>query len=170
MDFQNPSGPPKPIIPTSKIHGANAILPQCRSTHDAWLDRDIQIGVFENTNWMLFKNLGDGDELGVSSSVQTLVRLVHASPNDLTVVDEDTANGCFVMREGKFGLQCISFEFKFVDFEAGGTYHFYCFPHRPLMDCSVPRWRFHCFNVLLLRMYLMKRRCTIHDRASKKSK
>jgi hypothetical protein len=53
---------------------------------------------------MLGENTGNGNELGVSSAIQGAVRLIHATANDFAILDEDTANWCFIAFEGKFSL------------------------------------------------------------------
>ena len=104
MDIQHSSCSAKPLVPAAKVNSFDAVLAQHRRTHDAGLDRDIEVRLGEDADGVIGEDTGNGNKLGVTSAVQGAVRLVHASSDDLAVFHEDTANGCFIALEGKFGL------------------------------------------------------------------
>ena len=53
---------------------------------------------------MLGQDASNGHELCVSGSIESTIGLVHASTNDLAILDKDTANRRLVTLECKFGL------------------------------------------------------------------
>lgn len=69
MDLHNTAATAKAIIQAAKVDGSNPVLTQSGGTHDTWLDRDVKIGVLENTLWMLCHNLGESNKLGMACSL-----------------------------------------------------------------------------------------------------
>jgi hypothetical protein len=104
VDVQDAARSAKPLVPAAKVHGADSILPQHAGTHDARLDCDIEISFLEFADWSFGKDSCQGDEFGMSSTVQSTIRLIHATANDLAILDKDTAHGCLVTLERQFGL------------------------------------------------------------------
>jgi hypothetical protein len=58
----------------------------------------------EYTDGLLGQDARDGNELGVSSSIQCAVGFVHAAANDLAVFDKHTSDWSLVAFECKFSL------------------------------------------------------------------
>jgi hypothetical protein len=104
VNVQHTSGAAKALVPASEVDCSNAILAQHGSTHDAWLDGDIEICLVEDADGVLGQDASDGDKLGVSGTVQGPICLVHASSNDFAIFDEDTADGRLIALECQFGL------------------------------------------------------------------
>jgi hypothetical protein len=104
MDVQYSTGAAESLVPATKVHGANAVLTKHRGTHDARLDRDIEIGFVENLERVLGQDASNGDKLGMPGAIKGAVRLVHATTDDLAVFDEDTADRGFVALQGKLSL------------------------------------------------------------------
>jgi hypothetical protein len=104
VNVQDTARAAETLVPAAKVHGANTVLAKHRGTHDARLDRDIEIGLVEDRERMLGQNAGNGHELGMSGAIEGAVRLVHATADDLAVFDKDTADGCFVALQGQLSL------------------------------------------------------------------
>jgi hypothetical protein len=104
VDVHYASSATKALIPATKVDGADTVLTQHGSTHDAGLDCDVQVDLVKDLDGVLGENASDGDKLGVSGAIQGPVRLVHASTNDLAVLDEDATNWCFIALQSELGL------------------------------------------------------------------
>lgn len=104
MNVEDAACAAEALVPAAKVDGADAVLAQHGGAHDAGLDRDIEVGLVENLDGMLRQNASNGDKLGVPGPVQGPVRFVHTTANDLTILDEDAADWCFVALEGELGL------------------------------------------------------------------
>ena len=61
--------PTKPLVATAIVHGSDAVLPQRRCAHDARLDGDVEVGLFENAGGVRGEELGEGEEFGVAGSL-----------------------------------------------------------------------------------------------------
>ena len=104
VDGQHSSCSTKPLIPTAKVDGADAILAKHRRTHDARLDGHIEVRLFEDADGMLRQDTSNGHELGVSCTIQGTIGLVHAPADDLAILDKDTADGSLIACESQFSL------------------------------------------------------------------
>lgn len=104
MDVQHAASPAKALIPATEVDSSDAVLTQHRGTHDAGLDRDIEVCLAEDLDGVLGEDAGDGNELGVPGAVEGPVGLVHAAANDLAVFDEDAPDGRFIALECELGL------------------------------------------------------------------
>lgn len=104
VDVQDASSASEPVIPAPKVNRADTILPEHGGTHDTWLDSDIEIRGFEDREWIVGEDTGEGDKLSMAGAVQGPVGFVHASADDLAIPDEDATHGCFVANKGEFSL------------------------------------------------------------------
>lgn len=104
VDVQDAPSAAKALVPTAKVDTPNAVLAQHGGAHDARLDGDIEVGLVENLDWIFGQDTSDGNELGVPGPVERPVRLVHAATYDLAVLDENTADRCFIALQCKLGL------------------------------------------------------------------
>lgn len=105
MDVENSSRSTEPLVPTAKVDSADTILAEHGCAHDARLDGNIEVCLIEDGNRMLGQDTSNGHKLGVPCAVQGAVRLVHASADDVAIVDKDTAHGRLVALESQFGLE-----------------------------------------------------------------
>lgn len=111
MDVQDASGAAKSVVPTAKIDGSDAELAQSRGTHDAGLDGDIEVRLAQDAGRVDGEDLRDGNELGVTRSVQRAVRVVHAATDNAAVMHEDAADGRLIGLQGQVGhLQRLAHE------------------------------------------------------------
>jgi hypothetical protein len=108
VDVQYTPSATEALIPAAEVHSTDTILTQHGCAHDARLDSDIEIGLVEDLDGMLGQDTSNGDEFGVSGAIQSPIRLVHASTNDFAVLHKDTADGCLIALECKFGLRKMS--------------------------------------------------------------
>jgi hypothetical protein len=104
VNVQDSASSAKALVPASEVDSPDSVLAQHRGAHDAWLDSDIEVGLVEDADGVLRQDTGDSDELGVSGAIQSSIRLVHASTDDLATFHEDAADGCLIALECKFGL------------------------------------------------------------------
>lgn len=103
IDRKNTSVSSKSIVATAVVHATNPVLPQSGSTHDARLDCDVEVGLFEFGGWELGEKLGDSEEFSMSSAVERAIGVIHASSDDFAILDEHTSDGSFTSFEGLFG-------------------------------------------------------------------
>lgn len=104
MNVQHTARTAEPLVPATKVHSPNTVLAQHAGAHDARLDGDVQVRVPEHAGGLVRQNGGEGHELGVAGAVEGAVRLVHATADDLAVIDEDAADGGFVVFKCMLGL------------------------------------------------------------------
>jgi len=104
VDVQYSSRAAKALVPAAKVDSSDAVLTQHRGAHDAGLNGDIQVGFVEDLDGIFREDASDGDKLGVPGAVESAVGLVHASTDDLAVLDEDAADWCFIALQCKLGL------------------------------------------------------------------
>ena len=104
MNIQHPPCTPKSLIPASKIHGSDAILPQHTRTHDAWLDSNVEVGLFEDGERVGLQDAGNGDEFGVACAIERTVCFVTATSDNGAISHEDTANRRLVTAQRELGL------------------------------------------------------------------
>ena len=87
VDRQDTAGATKSIVPTTIVDRPNAILSQRRSTHDTRLHSDIEIRLLQLAGRELLQELADSEELCMSGPIERAVGVVHASSNNLAIVD-----------------------------------------------------------------------------------
>jgi len=104
MDVQHTTSAAEALVPTPKIHSSDTILAQHGSTHDAWLDGDVEVRLLKGADGHRGQDAGQRDELGVSRAVERAVRLVHAAANDLAIFHKDAAHGRLVALQRKLSL------------------------------------------------------------------
>lgn len=91
------------VVEAAKVDGLDAELAQDRGAHDAWLDSDIQVGLFENLWVVLGKNLAQGNELSMAG---TLVPSMSDGDRERRRVSKSDLNKCcrddckFIGRKG----------------------------------------------------------------------
>ncbi len=110
VDVEHASRASKALVPASKVDGADAILAQHGSAHDAGLDGDIEIRVRQGADGLRRQDARQRDELGVARPVQRAIRLVGAASDDGAVPHKDTADRRLVALQRKLGLSgtCVS--------------------------------------------------------------
>lgn len=104
VNVQYTSRTTKTLVPAAKVHGADTILTQHGSAHDARLDSDIEIGLIEDLDRVLRQDTSNGNKFRVPGAVKGAVRLVHASTDNLAVLYEDTTDRCLIALECKLSL------------------------------------------------------------------
>jgi hypothetical protein len=103
IDGQNTSISSESIIATAVVDAANAILSQSRSTHDAGLNRDVEVSLLELGLWEFLAEFSNSEKFGVSSTIQRSIGVVHSTSNHLALVNENAGDWCFSFFEGLFG-------------------------------------------------------------------
>ena len=104
MHVQDTTSATESLIPAPKVDRSNAVLAQHGGAHDARLDGDIEVSLVKDADGVLGQDACNGDELGVSSTVESAVGFIHSSANDLAVLHEDTTDRSLIAGQGKFGL------------------------------------------------------------------
>ena len=74
MNGENSASASKTVILTAIVDRFDVELSQCRSTHDARLDRNVDVNFFEYGRGMFLQDLGDGLKLRMSCSLYTLAQ------------------------------------------------------------------------------------------------
>lgn len=104
MNVQDASCATKALVPAAKVDASNAILTQHGGTHDARLDGDIEVGLVEDIDGILGQDTSNSDKFSVPGTIEGSICLVHASTNDVAVLDKDTTDRCFIALQCKLGL------------------------------------------------------------------
>ena len=99
MNVEHASRTTKAFVPTSKVDSPNTVLTQHRGTHDAGLDRHVEVCLLQSADWVLGQDACQGHKLSVPGAIEGAVRLDHTTTQDLAVPDEDTSDGCLVALE-----------------------------------------------------------------------
>ena len=104
MHVQNTTSATESLIPASEVDCTDAVLTQHGGAHDAWLDSDIEVSLVEDAEGVLGQDAGNGNKLSVSGAIKSAVGLVHASTDDLAVLDKHAAHRRLIARQCKFSL------------------------------------------------------------------
>lgn len=104
MDVQDTSGSSKALVPAAKVNGADTVLAKHGGAHDTRFDSDIEVRFVENLDGVFGQDAGNCNELGMTSAIQGAISLVHTTTDDFAVLDEDTADRCFITLQSKLGL------------------------------------------------------------------
>lgn len=104
MHVQNAASASETLIPAAKVDCSDAILTKHRGAHDAWFDSDIEVGLVQDADRLLGQDSCDGNELGVSSTVEGAIGLVHSTANDLAILDEDATDRRLIAGQCELGL------------------------------------------------------------------
>jgi hypothetical protein len=113
VNIQHTTSAAEALVPAPKVDGADTILTQHRSTHDARLDGDIEVRLLECADGHSGQDAGQGDKFGVSGAIESAVRLVHAATDDLAIFDENAAHWCLVTLQRKLSLSLVHESAKF---------------------------------------------------------
>jgi len=70
MNVHDSARSPKLVIRTSIVDCLDAILPQSRSTHHTWLDRNIEDSLMQYAHWVRSEDLLNRNKLGMSCAIE----------------------------------------------------------------------------------------------------
>jgi hypothetical protein len=69
VDVQHASTATELVVAAAKVDGSNTHLAERRSTHDTWLDGDVEVAGLQDRGVLLLEKLLEGDEFGMASSL-----------------------------------------------------------------------------------------------------
>lgn len=104
MHVQHAASAAESLVPAAEVDCSDAVLAEHGGTHDARLDGDIEVGLVEDADGVLGQNASNGDELGVSGTIEGAIGLVHSTADDFAVLHEDTTHRRLVTGQCKLGL------------------------------------------------------------------
>lgn len=104
MNIEYTSSTSEAFIPAAEVDSSDAILTQHRCTHDTRLYRDIEVSLIKDFHRVLSENASNGYKFSVPGAVESTIRLIHASTDNLAISHEDAADRCFIARQCKLSL------------------------------------------------------------------
>lgn len=69
MDAQHTPIPTETLVTAAEVDGADPVLAQGGSAHDAWFDGHVEVGLAEDAGGVVLEKLRDGKEFGVAGSL-----------------------------------------------------------------------------------------------------